>query len=944
MLKSPKVVDSLVRFLSRQISERQIDYLIPLESKGALLLDFALNALSDIDNRPEVLYLRSLEYLSPQIRATASFGVFDDCVFSGRTIASALESMNKLKIPRQHIHPMAFFKFTRRGPNEDARSGILSATATPGDAVLLRLSQDQILRDVQALAVEHKIPASYDNLDWDQTISKNLYAQLMRDLVKTGWFLHYGQRGNIDVSALLVRTESKESFSAMPKIRFWYDRSKRLLRVTPISFAKAGKSPFARRCAALKAILTPEKPTGRQQKFAAYQAQAISEQVALLGYLKPYFRKYGLSPELDQKHIRRYFGPRTTKVVHFLEKAYQSTPELPFPSPGVVIGRRLDFYWIAVEIMRVLGKAYWTRPPPRKESQGFSVSELIEQFSESASLDAVHAAIDYCADMNLIATFFAWKGRTPYRAFRLTENGEMEVGRNDGPNGRKPGFIEKFGALILSKSKNQEAYWWLLEKVPAILMRRFPFEFVQMKASKDFFGDTTKLWPREKIEHSVTWPQLKTDMWEKRDATGAKPGGNAKVFALSVQQFAKYKDDILRDPEIVKLMGPTETLLELTKSKTMGHHVAILLDILSDKAVGTTYLANSLEQACGLVGHRDALCDPDEKRQVSQIINNWLTGLDEKIVLLVNKSQKLFEHMKRTADRLARQGRGELAAQLVQAAPFPAGNRIIPAFGVLSSTVKRLDRAMRGGDSRRMAEIEREIVRLRSTSDEDADSFSRIAMAVNHWGVALSGALQDDEIYKEARLSVAKGEMYRMYIVAYDLIGSSGAQYGGPAGAHRDRHVQSVITNWFIAFGGYAQHPVFGGGDLGFGFFHSAKSAVQASLWAGYHLELLKKTNPLLKQDKPHAGFGIVQDELRSGFMEQIKSYWTSRLAKLWKREAERIADNAGRNGRPIVAIHADMFSGLQELPTEWLGKSAKLDKIPVRFIKSEAMSNLPWE
>ena len=92
------------------------------------------------------------------------------------------------------------------------------------------------------------------------------------------------------------------------------------------------------------------------------------------------------------------------------------------------------------------------------------------------------------------------------------------------------------------------------------------------------------------------------------------------------------------------------------------------------------------------------------------------------------------------------------------------------------------------------------------------------------------------------------------------------------------------------------------------------------------------------------SGFGIVQDDMNSGFMEQIKSDWLSKFAKAWKHEAERIADNAGRLGRPIVAFHDDMFSGIRELPAAWLGDNGVLDKIPVRFIRNDAMSNRPWE
>jgi len=944
---SPEVIRSLVKFLSDEISEKNIEYFVPLESKGALLMDSAMEKFPNDLVRPEVLYLRSLEYLTKEVRKRAIFGVFDDFAFSGRTIARAIEEMCNLGIPRAHIHPMAFFRFQRQEVNEEVRLDILAATATPGDGTLLQLSQDEILRDVQTLAIEHKIPASYDNLDWDVSISEADYIRLMRDLAKTGWFLHYGQRGKLDASALLVRAASKRSFSVFPKIRFWYDKSKLLLHIAPISFAKRQQGGLDRRCARLKKILTPEQPTRYQLSFATYQADAITEQIAILGYLKPYFRKYNLSPQLNQKHIGRYFGPRASQVVQYLREGYQSTPELSIELPLTVIGRYLDFYWIAVEIMRLLSQAYWSQHHIRKERQGFTVSEIIEQFSIVASAETVHAAIDYCADMNLIATFFRWNGYTPSRAFRLTENGEMEVGRNDGVHCGRLTFIEKLGALILYKSEKQEAYWWVLEKIPAILIRRLGFKFPQLEATMDHFGDMTLLHPRERSEYSITWPKLRTVMWDIRKGRGTGDGSKSIKFVLSTNNFEAYREDILGDPEIVKAIGPIETLLELIRNKMMGHNVAIFLDILSDGSSGATYLANSLQKAIDLIGYREHLTDINEQQSVSQQINNWLLGLDEKTRLLVVERTQLLEHMSKVVKVLSRQKRGEIADHLVRSVPFPEGNRIIPAFMNLSSLVKRLDDAMKYMNYEEILEIRREIVlpgRTITQDDETETAFEDIAQAICRWAAALSGAPQDDDVYGEAQLSVAEGEVRRMYIVAYDLIGSSGEQYASRRGADRNRHIQSVISNWIMAFGGYTMRHEFGAGDLGFGFFYSVKSAVQASLWATYHLDLLKRTNQLLKQDMPHAGFGIVGDELRSGFRKQVKSDWLSKFSKAWKHEAERIADSAGRHGRPIIAIHDDMYSGISELPSDWLGIEAKLDSISVRFIKRNAISVLPWK
>jgi hypothetical protein len=78
--------------------------------------------------------------------------------------------------------------------------------------------------------------------------------------------------------------------------------------------------------------------------------------------------------------------------------------------------------------------------------------------------------------------------------------------------------------------------------------------------------------------------------------------------------------------------------------------------------------------------------------------------------------------------------------------------------------------------------------------------------------------------------------------------------------------------------------------------------------------------------------------------MRQVRSDWLSRFAKAWKREAERIADQAGRDGLPVVAIHADLFSGVLNLPHRWFSKMTELDHIPVRFVAINAKGGIPWE
>ncbi len=947
MKNAPSFLPALVKFLTEQIKGRQIEYLVPLESKGALLTDLALSNFPSTEVRPIVLYSRSLEYLPAQILKTARFGVFDDFLFTGRTLKRILDEMQALGIPRENIHAMAFFNLARFGEVEGRLAETVGSTTIPDDGSLMQLSREEILREVQLLAVRHKVPASYDNLDWMVELKESEYAELMHKLAASGDFMHYGSRGQLDASTLVVPVASIASFSSPPKLRFWFERATSLLHVTTISFPGKDWSAFGKRGLGLEKLLIPDKPKARQRAFARFQARALAHQVELLGVLKPLLGEKKHSLRLNKKNVDRYFGPRASLVIRYLEETYRVTPDAELSRTDVRPPALVDFYWVAVEIMRALGKAFWGQPVPRTVSRGFSVTELLERFAPKSSVEAVHAAVDYCADMNLIATFCAWDGPVPYRAFRLTENGEGEVGRDDSIERPPVNFIEKVGALIISKMPNSKAYGWTLEKVPAILERRFGLQFPQFRVSMTYFGDTTLLYPREGSIDPVVWSKLETKMWEAKKSGARTVAGQTKMFVLNSDHYAATRDQIESDPEIAKLMSPLETVVEFLQSRKDGHAVAVMLDILSDKAGGTTYLANSLAQAVGIIGTRRFLAPMADKKDASERIGRWLKGMDEKCEILVQRRAELWERIDATKSRLGRQRRGDLANRLTRTMPLAEGNRIIPSIRELGSIVIGLNQATWVGAAGQITKLARRLVcpgtLAMKVPQSPLEEFDATARAVVQWSYALSGKQQSSTAYSGAKLNIPLGEQRHLYIVAYDLLKSSSKLYEGQAGVDRNRRIQSIIANWFIAFGGMTQRDEVSFGDLGYGYFSSLEIAIQASLWAAYHLELLKGTDPLLQQDVPHAGFGIVYDDLNSGYRDQVGSEWLSRISKAWKKEAERIAERTGREGRQIVAVKADLLSGIERLPSGWFGKDDELDKIPVRFVRPEALAALPF-
>jgi hypothetical protein len=693
-------------------------------------------------------------------------------------------------------------------------------------------------------------------------------------------------------------------------------------------------------------ILTPEGVSAKRREFSSYLAAALQEEITLLGYIKPFFTGLGIHPLLRQQHIVRCFGPRASQVTSYIEDTYSGIPDLPIPVDKLGLPQRIDYFWVAIRILRILGAAFWEQEPPRRLPQGHAVSELIRLFSGEASAEAVHAAVDYCADMNLIAAFFDWSRALPARALRLTENGEAEVGLAHGPEERRLSFLERLGALILAKCPDGRASWWVLEKTPAILKHRFGFKIPQVEVCKHYYGDMSKLRLREDSESFMTWPHLHSQAWDLNDVPDRYTKEMSKVFVLRTSEFERFRHSILNDSELIRLLAPLETTLELiTSSSTMGHHVAIMLDILSDRAGGATYLANSLERALELVQRRAFETEETERRELTKQIDRWLEGFDEKCKILVDERDKLLKHVATTTRKLVNQRRGELAERLMEIRPLPVECRIIPALYELSRVVRQLSDAMNREAYSEVVEIARQI-RVPWTREGDTDpgdSFRFAADSVIGWTRALSAWQGKTEDYNKARLEVPAGKSGKVVIVAYDLIGSSKGKHTSWMAADRDKRIQSIITNWFIAFGGYAQRAELAGGDLGFGFFKSEAVAVQAALWATHHLEFLKVADPTLRQKDLHAGFGIVEDSYHSGFMDQVRSDALSRFAKAWKREAERIADNAGRLDRPPVAIHRDLTSPLSGIPNAWIGDAGTLDGIQVMFIRPSARLDFPW-
>ncbi len=943
---SPKAVESLKYFLTEQISQRKIDFLIPLETKGALIVDYVYSTLNTIPEYPIILYLRSLEYLPLEVKLNSKFALFDDFVFSGRTLSNAYKYMRSIQIPPENIHMLAFFKFESHDRGKDVLPEIISKTSVPQNTTYNKLSQEGILNSVQKLALDQKIPASYDNLHWDIKIDNEKYTELMKDLSLSSWYVYYGKRGRFDASVLIVDPSHKNGFDSFSKIRFWYDSITSNLVVSPIAYPSVKKSTVNNEIISFTELLLPENVTTKQYNFCEYQARAIVEQIKLHGYLIPYYTKYSLTAILNKKHINRYYGPRASTLINYIQEKMITVDELKMPKDENGIGERIDFYWITLEIMHILGKVYWLQKSPRKKSKGFSASEILKLFLNLSSKEAIHAAIDYCADMNFIATFYDWKGNYPKRCFRLTENGEAESGRNDGQSKVKLSYFEKLGALIISKTKNKKAYWWMLEKIPALLIKRFKFPLPNIEATKSFFGDTSKLKVEETNKYFLHWPQINTQVWKVQKEPSKKKIPSALIFNLDIKTFEEHKTTIYQDMEIMSIVGAVETLMEVTNSKTHGHHLAIFLDILSDQSSGTTYLAHSLREILSLINVQNLLSDQDEIKKYRMQINNWFNGFNEKTKILVERQAKLLTHLNGKEKKLAKQNRETFAMQLTSIKPFPVENKIIPSLRNLSAIVKSYYEASLKNDVSLMKAIYKEIVAQKNypSINVDIDYLSHaIQSSIIDWTYALSGEVRTEEEYIQARLNIPKGQSCRMFVVAYDLLGSSGSEYIGRNGADRDRRIQSIISNWFIAFGGYTQRTEFGGGDLGFGFFHTIKSAILASSWASYHLNLLKSTDRSIQQDFPHAGFGIVPDELNSGFMEQIKSDWLSRFAKAWKREAEHIAERTGRKGLPLIAVQADMFSGFSDIQESWLGEESSLDNIQVRFIKEDILLEYPW-
>jgi hypothetical protein len=237
------------QFCIDEIFARNYDYLVPLESKGVLLLNQVLRENPEQETR--VRYLRAFDFDEPSSVAGKRIAIIDDTVVYGRALANAKGYLKA----RGATHVDKYACMLRLDP--DAPKTMDDVTVASKVSLL---QYDLMLEELSALTVQHR-PAFPDHLSFVARFSAYSPAQSLVLSLRTIGILaeHRRTRGYVDYSlhyphcAPLLPEQAADT--GPNKLRFRLSGDEQHLTFTPGMFPS---------------ITAPEELLGKDELFTTF--------------------------------------------------------------------------------------------------------------------------------------------------------------------------------------------------------------------------------------------------------------------------------------------------------------------------------------------------------------------------------------------------------------------------------------------------------------------------------------------------------------------------------------------------------------------------------------------------------------------------------------------------------------------------------------------------
>ena len=215
------------QFLESEVLEESFDYIVPIETKGALVLDEVMSAVDK--PRPKILYKRAFNYLDPKEVIGKNAAIIDDTVITGKTINK--DTKDLLEKGLNGVKKYAFILFDGEDTKKYRRiDGIDFST------ILKKDQMENLIEEFSHLSLKFR-PSNPDHLMFSCYLPKENSSDILFDISRyrgfpveykrhpgcCTWSVHYP-----DWSPEIDSNKSKDKCSN--KVRINIDSIGRLLR------------------------------------------------------------------------------------------------------------------------------------------------------------------------------------------------------------------------------------------------------------------------------------------------------------------------------------------------------------------------------------------------------------------------------------------------------------------------------------------------------------------------------------------------------------------------------------------------------------------------------------------------------------------------------------------------------------------------------------------
>lgn len=421
-------------FIQTQVLDRGFDFIVPVESKGMLLLQQVM----ECKTRQNVLNRRAFDFIAPRILRGKTAAIIDDTVFTGKTLRDTTKELIARGLDRVErfgflLHELPF---EEAGTLEDVT---ICEKISHQDYKLIADELSRLASRVRPSYPDHlTFRVSFPSrTPWahleELCMDRGTLVEYCRSADSLHWSVHFAQWSPLN--------NDLTTPSGLDKLRISGPASGSYVDVTPIVFPEVTlealdqhvkHNPSAK---SFCELLARDWHDDKVKRINHYEAFTLDLRMRTIRNFLTDLRGEGLLPHVHfyTGGLQHYFGPTLAQSLHGLVMN-----ELAVSSPHrqtVIRSSPLDLNPSQVlqnEIVHRLKAAYIEKNVGRPRAEWESVGLTIEEIAVRAdtSLESTALACEALNDQGHLSPIpfdYVETGRRIRRSYRLTETATARI-------------------------------------------------------------------------------------------------------------------------------------------------------------------------------------------------------------------------------------------------------------------------------------------------------------------------------------------------------------------------------------------------------------------------------------------------------------------------------------------------------------------------------------